>query len=141
MFDLLRRVLEANNLSVTYARNITDIDDKIIKKAAEQAVGITDITDKFTEAYHNDMAQLGIERPTLEPKATESLEAMFELIQKLIDNGHAYQIDSGDVYFDTQSDQNYLSISGNKQNENSSPLKRVTSASMSVVLPSMTTHT
>jgi len=117
VFDLLRRVLEANGLNVLYARNITDIDDKIIKKAAEQGVGINDITDKFTEAYHKDMAALGIERPTLEPKATESLEAMFELIQKLIDNGHAYQIANGDVYFDTQSDQNYLSISGNKQND------------------------
>ncbi len=117
VFDLLRRVLEANGLSVTYARNITDIDDKIIKKAAEQGVGINEITDKFTEAYHKDMSALGIERPTLEPKATESLEAMFELIQKLIESGHAYQIDNGDVYFDTQSDQKYLSISGNKQND------------------------
>ena len=117
VFDLLRRVLEANDHSVVYARNITDIDDKIIKKAAEQGVGIADITDKFTEAYHLDMAALGIERPTLEPKATESLEAMFELIHKLIDGGHAYQTESGDVYFDTQSDQKYLSISGNKQND------------------------
>ena len=117
VFDLLRRVLEANGHNVIYARNITDIDDKIIKKAAEQGVGITDITDKFTEAYHTDMSALGIERPTLEPKATESLEAMFELIQKLIDNDHAYQIENGDVYFDTQSDQKYLSISGNKQND------------------------
>jgi len=117
VFDLLRRVLEANGHNVVYARNITDIDDKIIKKAAEQGVGIADITDKFTEAYHLDMAALGIERPTLEPKATESLEAMFELIQKLLDGGHAYQIESGDVYFDTQSDQKYLSISGNKQND------------------------
>ncbi len=117
VFDLLRRVLEANGHNVIYARNITDIDDKIIKKAAEQGVGITDITDKFTEAYHVDMSALGIERPTLEPKATESLEAMFELIQKLIDTNHAYQIENGDVYFDTQSDQKYLSISGNKQND------------------------
>ena len=117
VFDLLRRVLEANGHNVVYARNITDIDDKIIKKAAQQGVGIADITDKFTEAYHLDMAALGIERPTLEPKATESLEAMFELIQKLLDGGHAYQIESGDVYFDTQSDQKYLSISGNKQND------------------------
>ena len=117
VFDLLRRVLEANGHDVVYARNITDIDDKIIKKAAEQGVGIHDITDRFTEAYHHDMAALGIERPTLEPKATESLEAMFELIQKLLDKGHAYQIENGDVYFDTQSDQKYLTISGNKQNE------------------------
>ena len=117
VFDLLRRVLEANGHHVIYARNITDIDDKIIKKAAAQGVGIADITDKFTQAYHDDMAALGIERPTLEPKATESLEAMFELIQKLIDNNHAYATASGDVYFDTQSDQNYLSLSGNRQDD------------------------
>ncbi len=117
VFDLLRRVLEANSYNVVYARNITDIDDKIIKKAAEQGVGINAITDKFTEAYHHDMAALGVQRPTLEPKATESLEAMFELIQKLIDKGHAYQTAVGDVYFDTASDQNYLSISHQKQNE------------------------
>ena len=117
VFDLLRRVLEANQHKVIYARNITDIDDKIIKKAADQGVGIHDITDQFTNAYHNDMSALGIERPTLEPKATESLEAMFELIQKLIESEHAYQTERGDVYFDTQSDQKYLSISGNKQND------------------------
>ncbi len=117
VFDLLRRVLEANGHNVVYARNITDIDDKIIKKAAEQGVGINTITDKFTEAYHHDMSALGVERPTLEPKATESLEAMFELIQKLIDNGHAYRTTEGDVYFDTASDNAYLSISHQKQNE------------------------
>ncbi|MDA3945145.1 MAG: cysteine--tRNA ligase [Helicobacteraceae bacterium] len=117
VFDLLRRVLEVNGYNVIYARNITDIDDKIIKKAAQQGVCINDITDKFTEAYHNDMSALGVERPTLEPKATESLEAMFELIQKLIDNGHAYKTADGDVYFDTASDNAYLSISHQKQNE------------------------
>ncbi len=117
VFDLLRRVLEANGYNVVYARNITDIDDKIIKKAAEQKLTISEITDTYTEAYHRDMAALGVERPTIEPKATESLEAMFELIRKLIDKGHAYQIANGDVYFDTASDQAYLSISHQKQNE------------------------
>jgi len=117
VFDLLRRVLEASDYDVIYARNITDIDDKIIKKAAEQNLTISEITDAYTEAYHRDMEALGVERPTIEPKATESLEAMFELIKKLIDNGHAYQIANGDVYFDTASDQAYLSISHQQQNE------------------------
>ncbi|MEA3372380.1 MAG: cysteine--tRNA ligase [Campylobacterota bacterium] len=117
VFDLLRRVLSVNGYNVTYARNITDIDDKIIKKAAESGVDIATITNTYTEAYHRDMSALGVERPDLEPKATESLDAMYDLIQNLINNGHAYRTSSGDVYFDTQSDSSYLSISHRQQDE------------------------
>jgi cysteinyl-tRNA synthetase len=117
VFDLLRRVLEAEGYEVTYARNITDIDDKIIKRATEAGISISELTDTYTEAYHRDMSALGVRRPTLEPKATESLEAMFELIQNLIDRGHAYCTGSGDVYFDTRSDSGYLSISHRHQDE------------------------
>lgn len=117
VFDLLSRVLRAEGYHVKYARNITDIDDKIIKKAQELGVSIKEITDKYTEAYHADMAHLGIKRPDIEPKATESLDAMFKMIQDLIDKGHAYQISNGDVYFDTQSDNKYLSISHRVQDE------------------------
>ena len=117
VFDLLSRVLKAQNYHVKYARNITDIDDKIINKAKELGITIKEITDKYTQAYHDDMAKLGIKRPDIEPKATESLDAMFEMIQKLLDNNHAYQITNGDVYFDTQSDANYLSISKRVQDE------------------------
>lgn len=117
VFDLLRRVLEAEGYEVTYARNITDIDDKIIKKAAEAGRSISELTDAYTEAYHRDMAALGVQRPTLEPRATESLEAMFDLIGKLIDTGHAYRTESGDVYFDTQSDSGYLGLSHRHQEE------------------------
>ena len=117
VFDLLSRVLRAEGYHVKYARNITDIDDKIIKKAKELGVSIKEITDKYTEAYHADMAHLGIKRPDIEPKATESLDAMFKMIQDLIDKGHAYQISNGDVYFDTASDAKYLSISHRVQDE------------------------
>ncbi len=117
VFDLLIRILEANGYEVTYARNITDIDDKIIKKAIEQKKEIKEITDFYTEAFHAEMETIGVKRPTIEPKATQSLEAMFDLIQKLIDKGHAYQISDGDVYFDTTSDSKYLSLSHRKQNE------------------------
>ena len=127
VFDLLRRVLVAEGYNVTYARNITDIDDKIIKKAQESGSDIKSITDTYTEAYHRDMAALGIERPDLEPKATESLDAMYELIATLIDNGHAYKTPSGDVYFDTKSDQNYLSIS-RRQQDDAQTLSRVESS-------------
>ncbi len=118
VFDLLTRVLKANGYDVTYARNITDIDDKIIKKAVEQKKEIKEITDFYTEAYHKEMAYLGIARPDVEPKATESLEAMFALIQKLIDSKHAYNTADGDVYFDTASDEKYLSLSHRVQDDN-----------------------
>jgi len=117
VFDLLTRVLKANGLDVTYARNITDIDDKIIKKAMEQKKDIKEITDFYTEAFHKEMEAIGVARPDIEPKATESLEAMFELVQKLIDSKHAYRTADGDVYFDTASDSEYLTLSKRVQEE------------------------
>lgn len=117
VFDLLSRVLRANGYNVLYARNITDIDDKIINKAAQTGQTINDITQHYSKAYHNEMASLGVCAPDIEPKATESIEAMQELIQTLISKGHAYQIENGDVYFDTQSDSKYLSISARVQND------------------------
>lgn len=117
VFDLLTRVLKANGYDVTYARNITDIDDKIIKKAAEQNKTIKEITKFYTQAYHEEMSALGVSRPDLEPKATESLDAMYELIQNLIDKGHAYKTADGDVYFDTSSDSEYLKLSKRVQDD------------------------
>ncbi|MDT8339720.1 MAG: cysteine--tRNA ligase [Sulfurimonas sp.] len=117
VFDLLTRVLKANGYDVTYARNITDIDDKIINKASQSGKEIKEITDFYTDAYHKEMEQLGVKRPNLEPKATESLEAMIELIQKLLDSNHAYKTDEGDVYFDTSSDSEYLKLSCRVQDE------------------------
>jgi len=117
VFDLLVRVLKANKYDVTYARNITDIDDKIIKKATEQKKEIKQITDFYTDTFHVEMAELGVNRPDIEPKATQSLEAMFELIQTLIDKKHAYVTDDGDVYFDTSSDPQYLSLSNRIQED------------------------
>jgi cysteinyl-tRNA synthetase len=117
VFDLLTRVLKANGYDVTYARNITDIDDKIIKKAIEQNKSIKEITEFYTEAFHKEMEAIGVSRPDLEPKATESLDAMFELIQKLIDSNHAYKTVDGDVYFDTASDSEYLTLSKRVQEE------------------------
>ncbi len=117
VFDLLSRVLRANGYNVTYARNITDIDDKIIAKAKAQHQEISDITSHYIDAYHNDMAALGIARPDLEPRATQSLEAMIAMIEKLLHNNHAYRVESGDIYFDTASDSRYLSLSKQVQDE------------------------
>lgn len=129
VFDLLTRVLNANGLDVTYARNITDIDDKIIKKAAEQGKDIKEITDFYTEAFHKEMAAIGVKRPDLEPKATESLNAMFEMIAKLIEAGHAYETSEGDVYFDTASDSEYLTLSKRVQDDEDRQ-ERVASSSL-----------
>jgi cysteinyl-tRNA synthetase len=129
VFDLLTRVLTANGLDVTYARNITDIDDKIIKKAVEQGKDIKEITDFYTTAFHKEMSAIGVSRPDIEPKATESLEAMYEMIQTLIDAGHAYATDEGDVYFDTASDSEYLTLSSRVQDEDDKQ-ERVESSSL-----------
>ena len=117
VFDLLVRVLRANGYEVTYARNITDIDDKIIKKAIEQQKDIQSITDFYTEAFHKEMDKLGVLRPDIEPKATQNIEAMITMVQKLIDSNHAYTTPDGDVYFDTSSDSEYLSLSKRVQEE------------------------
>jgi len=129
VFDLLTRVLSANGLDVTYARNITDIDDKIIKKAIAQNKDIKEITDYYTESFHTEMSAIGVRRPDIEPKATESLNAMFEMIQKLIDSGHAYSTKDGDVYFDTASDSAYLTLSARVQDDENKQ-ERVESSSM-----------
>ena len=129
VFDLLTRVLKANAYDVTYARNITDIDDKIIKKAVAQNKDIKEITDYYTTAFHKEMEAIGVSRPDIEPKATESLEAMYEMIQKLIDSGHAYPTPNGDVYFDTSSDSEYLTLSKRVQDEDDKQ-ERVESSSL-----------
>ncbi|HIC12905.1 MAG TPA: cysteine--tRNA ligase [Sulfurimonas sp.] len=129
VFDLLTRILSANGLDVTYARNITDIDDKIIKKAIAQNKDIKEITDYYTEAFHKEMSAIGVSRPDIEPKATESLNAMFEMMQKLIDSGHAYATKDGDVYFDTASDSKYLTLSARVQDDEDKQ-ERVESSSM-----------
>lgn len=129
VFDLLTRVLKANGYEVTYARNITDIDDKIIKKAQELGKDIKEITDFYTNAFHKEMDAIGVSRPDIEPKATESLDAMYSLIQKLIDTGHAYPTKDGDVYFDTSSDSEYLKLSHRVQDEDDKQ-QRVESSSM-----------
>ncbi len=117
VFDLLVRVLKANGLEVTFARNVTDIDDKIVKKLSEQNLSLKELTEFYTKAYHRDMDALGVMRPDIEPKATESMDAMISLITELIQNGHAYKTEEGDVYFDTQKDGKYLSISHRVQDQ------------------------
>jgi cysteinyl-tRNA synthetase len=108
--DVLLRLLTLK-YKVTYVRNITDIDDKIIAGAEKSGISIATLTEKTTKAFHEDMDKLNILRPTLEPKATEHVGEMISMIQKLIDSGHAYAQGSH-VLFDVTSYKDYGTLSG-----------------------------
>ena len=110
-FDLLRRVLETLGYDVTFVKNFTDIDDKIINKINATGKSLEEITTHYINSYLNDMEALNVKRADIEPKATESLEAMFEIIQKLLDKGYAYKLPNGDIYFDVSKDEEYCNLS------------------------------
>ena len=110
-FDLLVRTLKALKYEVTMGKNFTDIDDKIIKKVQETGQSLEEITTHYIDRYQEDMRALGVSDADIEPKATESLEAMESMIQGLIDKDIAYVVNSGDVYFDVSKDSNYGAIS------------------------------
>jgi cysteinyl-tRNA synthetase len=109
-FDLLHRVLKANNYEVIMTKNFTDIDDKIIKKMYETNRTLEDITNTYINAYKADMKALNILDNTIEPKATENLESMKDMISNLIKKDLAYKTNDS-VYFDTSKDSLYGSIS------------------------------
>ena len=110
-FDLLSRTLKALEYKVTMGKNFTDIDDKIIKKVEETGKSMEEITSFYIDRYLEEMSALGVQRADIEPKATESLEAIETMIQNLIDKDVAYVISTGDVYFDTSKDTHYGNIS------------------------------
>ncbi|UAW63530.1 cysteine--tRNA ligase [Mycoavidus sp. HKI] len=99
VFDVVRRWLRTLGYRVTYAQNITDIDDKIIRRALENGETIAALTARFTRAMHEDAAALGVERPDLEPRATAFVPQMLALIEALEKNGYAYQAADGDVNY------------------------------------------
>ncbi|MDC3392879.1 cysteine--tRNA ligase [Luminiphilus sp.] len=111
VFDTLFRVLRSLYPKVTYARNITDIDDKIITAAKERGTDISTVTQEFTGKFREDMRALNALPPTLEPHATENVGAMLDLAQRLIDRGHAYEAE-GHVLFDVTSMPDYGALSG-----------------------------
>ena len=117
-FDMLHRVLKANDFDVTMTKNFTDIDDKIIKKMNESSRSLEDITTQYINAYKTDMHSLNILDNTLEPKATQNLEAMIDMINDLLSKDIAYKIDDG-VYFDVSKDNSYGNISKRASDENS----------------------
>jgi cysteinyl-tRNA synthetase len=111
-FDLLSRTLKVLGYHVTMCKNFTDIDDKIIKKVEATGKSMEEITSFYINRYIKEMEALGVHSADIEPKATESLEAIETMIQNLIDKDTAYVTSTGDVYFDTSKDNSYGKISG-----------------------------
>ncbi|MDX1404698.1 MAG: cysteine--tRNA ligase [Woeseiaceae bacterium] len=110
VFDVLARLLR-RKYKLTFARNITDIDDKINKAALEAGKPINEITEQYITAYNDDMAALGVAMPDVEPRATEHIEQIIDMITTLIDKGHAYEAE-GHVLFDVESNPDYGALSG-----------------------------
>ena len=113
-FDTMVRHFKSKGWQVDYVRNFTDIDDKIIKRAAESGVTTAELTQRYIESFGRDMASLGVLPPTREPRATEHIPEMIEGIAKLLDQGHAYQVEGGDVLFAVDSFPDYGRLSGRK---------------------------
>ena len=109
VFDLLARLLR-RSYDLTFARNITDVDDKINAAAAERGKSIGEITERYIKAYNDDMAALGVKPPDIEPRATEHIDVMIRMIETLIGSGHAYEAE-GHVLFDVASFDNYGALS------------------------------
>ncbi|BFG73163.1 cysteine--tRNA ligase [Paraburkholderia terrae] len=112
VFDIVQRWLRTLGYKVTYVRNITDIEDKIIRRAVENGESIRALTDRFIAALHEDADALGIERPDLEPRATDYIPQMLGMIEKLEQNGYAYQAADGDVNYAVRKFANYGALSG-----------------------------
>ena len=116
-FDLVQRWLKASGYGVTYVRNITDIDDKIIRRAVENGETIRSLTDRMVDALHEDADALGIERPTHEPRATDYIPQMLSMIGTLEKKGLAYRADNGDVNYAIRKFPGYGKLSGKSIDE------------------------
>ncbi len=114
VFDMISRYLRHSGYEVNYVRNITDIDDKIIKRANEKGESMENLTTRFIEAMHEDAAALGVLPPDQEPKATASMDLIISMIQTLVEKGYAYPADNGDVYYDVSRFEDYGKLSGKK---------------------------
>ena len=110
VFDTVRRYFEYKGYEVNYVSNFTDVDDKIIKKANEEGVTCKEITERYIKSVKEDMAAMNVKPATIHPKATEEIDGMIEMIQTLIDKGHAYE-KNGTVYFKTRSFKGYGKLS------------------------------
>lgn len=111
VFDIIYRYLQYAGYDVTYVRNYTDIDDKIINRANQEGTDYRTIADRYIEAFDEDMASLGLAKPTVEPKATDHIGGIVSIIEALIAKGHAYA-SGGDVYYAVETFTDYLKLSG-----------------------------
>jgi cysteinyl-tRNA synthetase len=114
VFDIVARYLRYSGYALTYVRNVTDIDDKIIKRANENGENISDLTERFINAMHEDEQALNVLPPDIEPKATDSMDDMVVMIADLIAKGFAYVGDNGDVFYAVDKFKNYGALSGKK---------------------------
>jgi cysteinyl-tRNA synthetase len=112
VFDMITRWLRTIGYDVTYVRNITDIDDKIIKRAQESGISTEQLTDRFIKAMHEDEARLGVLPVDQEPRATQHLAEMITMIDALVKKGLAYRADNGDVYYSVRRFESYGALSG-----------------------------
>ena len=112
VFDTMRRYLEYRGYKVEFVSNFTDIDDKLIRRANEENTTVPALAEKYIKEYYTDADGLGAERAACNPRATEHIDDIIKLVQKLIDMGHAYPADNGDVYFSVRSFPGYGKLSG-----------------------------
>jgi len=117
VFDVIVRYLRELGFDVTYVRNITDIDDKIIRRASENGEPFEQLTQRFIEAMHEDAAALGVLPPDEEPRATASMDDIIRMIEILVARGYAYQGDNGDVYYDVSCFEGYGQLSGERPDD------------------------
>jgi cysteinyl-tRNA synthetase len=116
VFDIIYRYLKYAGYDVTYVRNYTDIDDKIINRANQEGVDYRTIADRYIQAFDEDMDRLGLAKPTVEPKATDHIGGIISIIEALVAKGHAYESD-GDVYYAVDTFPDYLKLSGRTMEE------------------------
>ncbi|MCR5567099.1 MAG: cysteine--tRNA ligase [Clostridiales bacterium] len=116
-FDVLRRQLEREGYDVTFVQNFTDIDDKMIRRANEEGISVKELADRFIAEYYTDAKALGIRPATIHPKATEHIPEIISLITRLIENGHAYAVPSGDVYYRVSAFPGYGKLSGQRSED------------------------
>lgn len=116
-FDVIRRYLTYKGYQVTFAQNLTDVDDKIINRANEQGRTPEEVAAEFSDAFIEQMHRLNVLDPDVRPRATREIPAMIEMIQGLIEQGHAYAPGNGDVYFSVRSDPGYGCVSGRNVDE------------------------
>ncbi|MDO5110787.1 MAG: cysteine--tRNA ligase [Clostridia bacterium] len=112
VFDTFRRYLEYQGYKVTFVQNFTDIDDKLIRKANEEGCTVQEVADRYIKEYYTDADALSVERASVNPRATEHVQEIIDLVKTLIDKGHAYPTDNGDVYFAVRTFPGYGKLSG-----------------------------